>query len=422
MILRTLEDADISQKTVLFRVDYDTPTQGTGKNKQIADDSRIRLTLPTLNYLLDHHCKIVILAKHGRPNGQVDARFRLDPMAKSLSQLIGKKVVKLNHTIGPEVEKYIATMRPQDIVMLENTRFLPGETTNDPQTAKALAKLGDIIVNDGFSISHRAHASVAGIAQYLPMVAGLHLEKEVKMLSHLLQNPQHPFVVIVGGAKVSDKVAVIDNLSQIADAVLVGGGVANNFLKAQGKKVFKSYLEDIIVDQRKRRLDFVKLAQKLLANPQGQPMLLNGFIPLSKILTPLDVIAATQIKNNIATTTVDLIHPHNNAKLNPKLMYLDIGPKTIKLYREIILQAETIFWNGPMGVFEKKPFERGTFEIASAIARSKALTVLGGGDTLAVIQKFGLSDRYDYVSAAGGAALEFLAGHQLPGLTPMIAK
>ncbi len=400
MNLKTLPDADVKDKIVLLRVDYN------GAN---SDDTRIRLTLPTLHYLLDRNCRIIIVSHNGRPDGHVVATLRLDPIAKRLSDLLHHPVKKINQCQGPAVTQAVASMNSGDILMLENIRFCAGETDNDPALAKFLASLADIVVNDAFSASHRAHASVSGVAKYSPMIAGLHLEKEVKMLSHLLKNPKHPFVVIIGGAKVSDKVAVVEHLGKIADVVLVGGGVANNFLKADGKPVFKSYLEDVIVDEAKRHLDFVKLAHQLLASNHG------------KIVYPLDVIAATSI-NQTATTVVNLINPLSFTKANPKLMYLDIGPNTIKLYREIIFQAETVFWNGPMGVFEKKPFATGTLKIASAIAKSKALSVLGGGDTIVAIQKFGLQDRYDYVSAAGGAALEFLAGKTLPGLTPLLIK
>lgn len=400
MNLTTLPGVNVKGKTVLLRVDYN------GAN---SDDTRIRLTLPTLRYLLDRNCRIIIVSHNGRPDGRIVKSLSLKPVAKHLAKLLRHPVQTIAHCRGPAVTQAVAALKSGDILMLENIRFCQGETDNDPALAKFLASLADVVVNDGFSVSHRAHASVAGIAKYLPMVAGFHLEKEVKMLSHLLKSPKHPFVVVIGGAKVSDKVAVVEHLGKIADVVLVGGGVANNFLKADGKPVFKSYLEDVIVDETKRHLDFVKLAHQLLASNHG------------KIIYPLDVVAATSI-NQTATTIINLINPLSFTKANPKLMYLDIGPNTIELYREIILQAETVFWNGPMGVFEKKPFATGTYKVASAIAKSKALSVLGGGDTIIAIQKFGLADRYDYVSAAGGATLEFLAGKTLPGLTPMIVK
>lgn len=400
MNLTTLPGVNVKGKTVLLRVDYN------GAN---SDDTRIRLTLPTLRYLLDRNCRIIIVSHNGRPDGRVVPSLSLKPVAKRLSQLLRHPVQTIAHCRGTAVTQAATALKPGEILMLENIRFCQGETDNDPALAKFLASLADIIVNDAFSASHRAHASVSGVAKYSPMIAGLHLEKEVKMLSHLLKSPKHPFVVIIGGAKVSDKVAVVEHLGKIADVVLVGGGVANNFLKADGKPVFKSYLQDVIVDETKRHLDFVKLAHQLLASNHG------------KIIYPLDVVAATSV-NQTATTVVNLINPLSFTKANPKLMYLDIGPNTIKLYREIILQAETVFWNGPMGVFEKKPFATGTRAIAATIAKSPGLSVLGGGDTLTAVHQFGLQDRYDYVSAAGGAALEFLAGKTLPGLTPMLVK
>jgi 3-phosphoglycerate kinase len=400
MNLKTLPDVNVKDKTILVRADYN------GADK---DDTRIRLTLPTLHYLLDRSCRIIIVSHNGRPDGRVVRSLRLRPIAKRLSQLLRHPVQTSAYCQGSAVTQAVASLKPREILLLENIRFCAGETDNDPALAKFLASLADIVVNDAFSASHRAHASVSGVARYKPMVAGLHLEKEVKMLSHLLKNPKKPFVVIIGGAKVSDKVAVVEHLGQKADVVLVGGGVANNFLAADGKPVFKSFLEDIIVDKTKRRINFVNLAHKLLSTNHG------------KIVYPIDAVAALSPQHS-SITRVNLINPLSYAKLNPKLMYLDIGPNTIKLYREIILQAETIFWNGPMGVFEKRPFAAGTRQIAAAIAKSQALSVLGGGDTLTAIHQFGFQDRYDYVSAAGGAALEFLAGKSLPGLTPMIVK
>lgn len=409
MRLKSFATTKVKNKTVLVRVDYNVPFSKVKNKLVVADDTRLQLSLPTLHYLLKQNCRIILASHNGRPDGQVEPQFRLDPVAHRLAALLHHPVKKLNVCFGPSVTAAVTALKPQDILLLENIRFHPGETKNDPRLAKFLASLADIAVNDAFSVSHRVHASVSGIAKYMPMIAGLHLEKEVKMLSHLLQKPKHPFVVIIGGAKVSDKVAVVKNLGKIADVILVGGGVANNFLKADGKPVFNSYLQDAIVDEAKRHLDFVKLAHQLLATNHG------------KIIYPLDVVAATGI-NQTTTTIINLINPLSFTKANPKLMYLDIGPQTIKLYQEIILQAETIFWNGPLGVFEKSPFATGTRTIASAVAKSKALTVLGGGDTLIAINQFDLQDRYDYVSAAGGAALEFLAGKTLPGLTPMIAK
>lgn len=422
MKLRTLSNTNVKGKTVLLRVDYNVPFSKVKTKLVVADDTRLQLSLPTLHYLLKQNCRIILASHNGRPDGQVDPQFRLDPVAHRLAALLHHPVKKLNVCFDPSVTAAVKALKAQDILLLENIRFHPGETKNDPRFAKFLASLADIAVNDAFSASHRAHASVSGIAKYLPMIAGFHLEKEVKMLSHLLQKPKHPFVVIIGGAKVSDKVAIIKNLSTIADIVLVGGGVANNFLKADGVEVYRSYLQDVIVDDKKRQIDFVKLAAKLLHRVKHQKMLLNGYIPLPKIIYPLDVIAATAISSTAKTQVIDLVNHQTNGQLNSKLMYLDIGPKTVKLYQEVILQAETVFWNGPLGVFETKPFATGTRTIASAVAKSKALTVLGGGDTLAAINQFGFQDRYDYVSAAGGATLEFLAGQSLPGLTPMIIK
>ena len=260
MTLRTLHDTNLKSKTVLLKVDYNVPLQKIKGKIALVDDTRIRLSLPTIRYLLQQNCKIIIVSHNGRPDGQVVEDLRLDPVAHRLSQLLNHPIKKINHCQGPQVLQATQSLQPGEILMLENIRFCKAETDNDPKFSKFLASLADIVVNDGFSASHRAHASVSGVAKYLPMVAGLHLEKEVKMLSHLLKDPKHPFVVIIGGAKVSNKVAVVHNLGKIADAVLVGGGVANNFLKAEGKKIFSSYLEDVIVDKDKGKIDFVKLA------------------------------------------------------------------------------------------------------------------------------------------------------------------
>lgn len=421
MKLKTVKNIDLKGKRVLFRVDYDVPTKKIGGKVEVEDDTRIRLTIPTLDYLLEQNCKVIILAKNKRPDGKVVEELRLDPMAKRLSKLINKPVKKIDECIGSEARRAVDALGEGEILMLENTRFHPGETKNDPKFAKELASYGEIIVNDAFSLSHRAHASVVGIAKYLPMVAGFHLQQEVEMLSSLTENPKHPFVVVVGGAKVSDKVNAVVNLAKVADVVLVGGGVANIFLKAEGFDVRSSYMQDVIVDEKKRRMNFIELAKNLLRITKNEKMLLDGYIPLPKIIYPYDVLAAKRVKSK-KVQVVDLTEEDNNGNLSKDLMFLDIGPRTMKLYRKIILQANTIFWNGPMGVFEEKAFEEGTKQIALATAKADAVTILGGADTTAAIRKFNLEKRYDHVSAAGGAALDFLAGKKLPGLVPMMSK
>ena len=419
MRLRLLKKVELIEgKTVLLRVDYDTPTKGVGKDKHVSDDTRIQATLPTLEYLLKNRCKVVILAKHGRPGGRVDENLRMDPMAQHLEKLIGRKVMKLDELVGPGVTGAVKNMKAGEILMLENTRFHPGELSNDMRLAKQLADLGDLLVNDAFSLSHRAHASVAGICEFIPSCAGFHLQTEVEMLSKLLKNPKRPFVAVVGGAKISDKVDAVMNLSRIADAVLVGGGVANNFIKADGHDVFKSYLEDNLVDLSKKDKSFVQVARDIIETTKQQKMLLHGYVPLPKIIYPTDVVAADGIEKY--SVKKELTLPTNGEVKRLDLKFLDIGSKTQKLYREILLEANTVFWNGPMGVFETEEFAKGTQAVASAVAKSSATTILGGGDTIAAIDSFGLKNRYDYVSAAGGAALEFLGGRELPGIKPLV--
>ena len=291
--------------------------------------------------------------------------------------------------------------------LLENLRFYPGEKKNDLHFSKQLASLADIYVNEAFSASHRGHASVAAITKLLPSFAGLNFENEVKKLSQLMHEPKRPFVMIIGGKKIADKVGAIENLTKIADTVLVGGAAANNFLKAEGFDIANSYLGE----------NFVNFANKLLDENKQEASLLNDYLPIPKIIYPLDVIAATSPEAT-QVKTLNLLDPKNK-DIADELMFLDIGPKTIELFSQIIKQAKTIFWNGPMGVFENPRFAQGTKKIAQAVASSKAYSVLGGGDTLSAINQFNLSDKYDYMSAAGGAALEFLSGKSLPGLKPL---
>ncbi len=418
MKLKSVKEANVANKRVLLLVDYDVPIN---QNGHIADDSRIRLTIPTIEYLRSQNAKIIILCKRGRPDGKIIAALRTDVLAQHLEKLLNRQVLKINSTIGKIAEDAARSLQPKQILMLENSRFLIGEGTNDTQTARDLSKLADVVVNDQFSIAHRAEASRSAIAKFLPVYAGLGLLLEVKMLSLLTTNPKRPFVAIIGGAKISDKLPAIENLSRIADVVLVGGGVANNFLKATGVDVAKSYLQDKAVDKAKRTINYVKLAHDLLAdNPKKH--LLDGFLPINKIQYPLDVIAADDPAKYSLKCTLNVVNPEESDCPDDDLMFLDIGPATIRLYTEIIKKAKTVFWNGPMGVFEQNSFSAGTKAIAEAISHSQAVSILGGGDTIAAINKFKLAKKFDYVSAAGGAALEFLSGKTLPGLAPMVVK
>lgn len=421
MRLKSVKDINLKGKRVLFRVDYNTPLKKVRGKLAVADDSRIQLTLPTLHYLISKKAKIIIATHLGRPDGKPVKSLKITPVARHLEKIIGQKVTTTPSTTGPQAKKIISAMNPGEVAFIENTRFHPGETKNNASYAKQIASLADIIVNDGFAVCHRVHASVVGVSKYIPMVAGLYLMLEVKMLNKLTTSPKRPFVAIIGGAKISDKVAAISNLAQIADTVLVGGGVANNFLKAGGVDVLSSYMQDVVADEKKRGVDFVKFAKKLLDIFHRQRMLVHKFIPVPRIAVPLDVIAAKKMDGYHQTSRINLIKSEDN-HCTKNLMYLDIGKTTIKFYKQVISQAGTIFWNGPMGVFEKDAFSRGTKSIAKAIAKSKGTSILGGGDTIAAISKFKLRHKYDYVSGAGGATLEFLAGKKLPGIEPMRVK
>lgn len=412
MKLRTLSPSDIKHKTVLLRTDYNVPLTEKNGRWQVADDNRIQASLPTIRFLLEHTAKVVIASHLGRPDGKPNKKESLQPVAEKLSELLDQQV---------ELAPFPIKKRLPDapVVLLENLRFHPGEEANEAAFAKLLAEEADVYVNDAFSAAHRAHASIVGVTKYLPAFAGLSFATEVEMLGQLMNNPKRPFVMVIGGKKISDKVGAVQNLAHIADAVLVGGGTANNFLKAEGIDVQKSYLEDNSPDAKKRKVNYVKLAEEMIEENRNDKLLLDGYIPLPKILMPIDVIAAPA-PDAKKVEEIELVNGNHEHAQQRNLMYLDIGPKTVKLYKEVILQAATIFWNGPMGVFEETAFAEGTAEIAKTIAKSGAHTVLGGGDTIAAIQQFGLDGRYDYISAAGGAALEFLGGKELPGIKPLL--
>ncbi len=399
---------DIAHKKVLLRVDFNVPLEKKNGEWTVSDDTRIQAALETINFLLKHQARVILLSHLGRPDGKVNSDLSLAPVARHLSQLINQAVPLITH------------FKTQDtpIQLLENLRFDVEEEKNNKEFAKRLADLGEVYINEAFSAAHRAHASVEGITHFLPSFAGFAFAQEVDHLSQLMNNPQRPFVMVIGGAKISDKVSAVAHLTEIADTVLVGGGVANNFLKADGFDVAQSYLEDKPVDNQKKTINFVKFADKLLDSNQQEHTLLNDYLPLPKIIYPIDVVAAKSKEAN-QTQVIDLT---TQSDVEDDLMFLDIGPKTIKLFQAVIAQAHTIFWNGPMGVFEQKPFAKGTHQIAQSIAQSKANSVLGGGDTIAAIDKFELRDQFSYVSAAGGASLEFLSGKMLPGVKPLICK
>ncbi len=406
----SLDEKQLINKTVLVRVDYNVPL----KNQKVVDDSRIKTSLPTLKLLQKLDCKIILLSHFGRPGGKKDANLSLEPVAQHLAKLLQTRVELVNDCVGSKVVKTIAKLKSKEVLVLENVRFYAEEKKNTAKFAQKLSALADVYVNEAFSACHRSHASIVGIPQFLPSYAGLALVKEVETLSKLMKNPARPFVMVVGGAKISDKIDAVTNLSQIADAVLVGGGVANNFLKADGYEIANSYLQDVPADLKKQNVSYVTVAKKIIDDNKTQRLLKDDYIPLPKILYPIDVVTAKSI-NSQKTKEICLANGEKK-KVTQDLMYLDIGEKTTRLYQEIILQAKTIFWNGPMGVFEQPQFSQGTKEIARTIAKAGAMSIVGGGDTICAINKFDLQSRYNYVSAAGGASLEFLSGKELPGL------
>jgi len=392
---KTIEDIDVKNKKVLVRVDYNVPLDG---ELNITDDTRIRLSLPTINYLIKENAKIILMSHLGRPKGTVEDRFRLDPAAKRLEQLIGKKVKKFNQIYSIDIKEYIDNrMNYGEIVMLENLRFDPGEKANDNEFSKSLASLADIYVNDAFGAAHRAHASVEGVTRYLPAVAGFLMKKEVEVLTSLLVSPGKPFLTILGGSKVSDKIKVIRNLLGKVDVLILGGGMTYTFLKAQGYEIGKSICED---EQINFAREMFSLAEKNNVN----------------LMLPVDVVVAKEFDSESEKKLVSI------QSIPGDWMGMDIGDKSIELFKKEISNASTIFWNGPVGVFEWDNFSNGTKSIARAVAESSAVTVAGGGDTLAALKKYNLTSKFSHVSSGGGAAMELLEGKELPGVASLLDK
>jgi len=430
MKLRTLTANAIAGKTVLLRTDFNVPfnkDEKSGKQK-IADDRRLLLAKPTIDFLIKHKSKIVILSHLGRPQGKVVPELSMEPIANHLENLIQTKVRFVNDIVGEKAQTAVKNLKGGEILVLDNVRFHPGEKTNDEQFSKELSGLAEVYINEAFSAAHREHASVVGVAARLQSFAGFAFVQELESLQTMMINPRRPFVMVVGGAKISDKVAAVSHLTKIADVVLVGGGVANNFLKAEGINIANSYLQDSPADAKQEGSNFVEIAENLLHQTRQERMLKNGYIPLPKIIYPLDVIAAKSMEARTFRvvpffsqrhTTADTLH---TSETNDDDMFLDIGPSSIRLFRELVLEAGTVYWNGPLGVFEKDTFANGTKEVAQAIAKSAATTIVGGGDTLAAIAKFGLEGRFDHVSAAGGSALAFLSGKVLPGVACLLKE
>lgn len=396
MSKKTVKDIVVQGKTVLVRVDFNVPQDP--KTGKISDDTRLRASLPTINYLLDQKAKIVLCSHWGRPDGKVVESLRMAPVAKRLSELIRQPVLVAPDCIGPKVEAMVANLKPGEVLFLENLRFHREEEKNDPGFAQALARLGEVFVNDAFGTTHRAHASTAGVARYLPSVAGFLLEKELEMLGRALSNPERPFAAIIGGAKVSDKMAVLQNILTKVDVLLIGGGMANTFLAAQGYSVGQSTVEA-------DRLDF---ARELLEKSKAKGV---------RLLLPEDVVVAEKIEAS-AQSKVVLV-----SQVPPSVKIGDIGPQTIASFSLELRKCNTVIWNGPLGVFEFAPFAAGTQAIARVMASLKgAITVVGGGSTAEVVEALGLADKMTHVSTGGGASLEFLEGKALPGVEVLLEK
>jgi phosphoglycerate kinase len=386
---KTIRDVDGRGKRVLVRVDFNVPlTEGA-----VADDTRIRAALPTIKYLLDQGAALILMSHLGRPKGEVKENMRLNPVAERLSELLGQKVAKMDDCIGPEVEAAAAKLKPGDVLLLENLRFHRGETKNDADFAAQLASLAEVYVNDAFGTAHRAHASTVGVPQALdgPAVAGFLMEKELEFLSKALQAPDRPFVAILGGAKISGKIGVIESLLGKVDYLLIGGGMANTFLKAQGYEVGLSLVEEGSV-------------------PLAKEMLRRAGV---KLVLPEDVVVADKFDAQAASKTVPA------SEVPADWLILDIGPITVERFGQELSTAKTVVWNGPMGVFEFPQFAAGTVAIARTLGETDATTIVGGGDSVAAVKQAGLADKMTHISTGGGASLEFLEGRDLPGVVAL---
>ena len=386
---KTVRDIDVTGKKVLVRCDFNVPLdKETGK---ITDNRRIRAAIPTIEYLIDHNAKVILCSHLGRPKGEFNLKYSLKPVAEELSKLLGKEVKLAKDVIGEDAEKLTSEIREGEVVLLENVRFHKEEEENDPEFAKKLASFAEIYVNDAFGTAHRAHASTAGVADYLPAVSGFLIEKELEFLGNALDNPERPFVAILGGAKVSDKIGVIENLLDKVDTLIIGGGMAYTFYKAQGHSIGTSICEE----------DKIDLANDILNKAKEKNV---------EILLPIDNHVSAEYSNEAEDKYIDSV------EIPEGFMGLDIGPKTIELFKNAIKNAKTVVWNGPLGVTEFSKFEEGTKAIAEALAETEAVTVIGGGDSAAAVEKFGLADKMTHSSTGGGASLEFLEGKVLPGI------
>lgn len=391
---KTVEDIELKGKRVLMRADFNVPLD---KDLKVDDDTRIKAALPTIKHILSKGAKLILMSHLGRPKGKIDESMRLTPVADRLSELLGKRVVKLDDCIGDNVLKAVKGMKDGEVVLLENLRFYAEETKNDGGFAKKLASLGDVYVNDAFGTAHRAHASTEGVTKFLKTsVAGFLLAKEIEYFEKALSEPPKPFVAILGGAKVSDKIMVIENLLDKVNAILIGGGMAYTFIKAQGKDIGNSKLES----------DKIDIAGSLIEKAKDKNV---------KIVLPIDHLIADKIDANSNTRVVDETIPQN-------WMGVDVGPKTVDEFKKELRNAKMIVWNGPLGIFEISKFARGTEDIARFISGLKAITIIGGGDTASAISKFGLGDSMSHISTGGGASLEYMEGKVLPGIAALNDK
>ncbi len=392
---KTILDIEVRGKRVLVRVDFNVPLDM--KTGAITDDSRIRAALPTIRYLVDHKAKVILCSHLGRPGGRVVEELRMTPVAQRLSHLIDLPVSAVSDCIGVEVEKAIENLNDGEVLLLENLRFHPEEEANDPSFAQALAKLADIYVNDAFGSAHRAHASTVGVAKYLPAVVGFLMEKELEALSSILTNPEHPFGGLLGGAKVSDKIGLIQNILDKVDLLLIGGGMAATFLKVQGYEVGLSLVE---ADKQGLARQLIQATQKTEAS----------------LLLPVDVVVSDSISEQATGEVVPI------SEILPNKYIVDIGPRTIALFSQQLRQCQTVFWNGPMGVYEVPQFAQGTRALVELLANLKATTIVGGGSTAEIVEEMNLTDKMAHVSTGGGASLRFLEGKSLPGVAVLLDK
>lgn len=393
MAKKTIADINVQGQRVLMRVDFNVPMQ----DGVITDDKRIRAALPSIQHLVKQGGKVILMSHFGRPKGAVNESMRLDPIAKRLGELLGQPVQKVDDCIGPEVAKAVDALKPGEVLVLENVRFYAEEEKNDPEFAKKLASLGDVFVNDAFGTAHRAHASTTGVADYLPAVSGFLMEKELEFLGGALDEPKRPFVAILGGAKVKDKIGVIESLLDKADTLIIGGGMAYTFFKAQGYEIGNSLLDE-------ERLDF---ARDVMVKAEQKGV---------KLLFPVDIVVGKERSEDTEYKVVDF------DKMPADWEGLDSGPKTTELFSEVVKTAGTVVWNGPMGVFEMEAFAAGTRGLAEALANSSAISIIGGGDSAAAVEQMGLAGTMTHVSTGGGASLEFLEGKTLPGVAALNDK